>query len=213
MVYLHWLKSKVKVWQLKANRIIEEVQETILQTYPRAVVSVTGSYYTKCFVPWSNFNFSVSAVDSHGSKIKPEEMMDCLVTEFSRKSDMLNQIKYGTINHRTYRGQQLTMLSLECKEEFDKRKIEINLREDKTPYRIENIIQAYMKTYKFLEPLYYVLKKFLHNTELCNLSESVKNQGERDVDEILMLAWSWIVYADIDDCGIVSKYEISAEDT
>jgi hypothetical protein len=94
MVYLHWLKSKVTVWQLKANRIIEEVQETILQTYPRAVVNVTGSYYTKCFVPWSNFNFNVSAVDSHGSKIKPEEMMDCLVTEFSRKSDMLNQIKY-----------------------------------------------------------------------------------------------------------------------
>lgn len=73
------------------------------------------------------------------------------------------------------------MLSLECKEEFDNRKIEINLREDKTPYRIENVIQSYMKTYKFLEPLYFVLKKFLYNTKLCNLSENAKNLGERDV--------------------------------
>lgn len=51
-----------------------------------------GSYYTKCFVPWSNFNFNVIAYDGH-SKVKPEEMMDRLVQEFSKKSDLLNQIK------------------------------------------------------------------------------------------------------------------------
>lgn len=73
----------------------------------------------------------------------------------------------------------MTVLSLECKEEFDNRKIEINLREEKQLHRIENVIMLYMKTYKFLEPLYFVLKKFLFNTKLCNLSDNPKNAGER----------------------------------
>ncbi len=69
----------------------------------------------------------------------------------------------------------MTVLNLECKEEFDNRKIEISLREDKNLHRTENIIMMYMKTYKFLEPVYFVLKKFLFNMKLCNLSDSTKN--------------------------------------
>lgn len=65
----------------------------------------------------------------------------------------------------------MTILKLECKEEFDNRRIEISLREDKNLHRIENIITKYIQTYKFLEPLYFVLKKFLYNTKLCNGSD------------------------------------------
>lgn len=93
LVYLKWLRNKLTSWHQKAERIIEEVIDTIMQTFPGATVSLTGSYYTKCFVPWSNFNFNVVAHDSHQKQIKPEEMMDRLVTEFSKKSNMLNQIK------------------------------------------------------------------------------------------------------------------------
>ena len=69
----------------------------------------------------------------------------------------------------------MTVLNLECKEEFDNRKIEISLREDNSLHRTENIITMYMKTYKFLEPVYFVLKKFLFNMKLCNLSDASKN--------------------------------------
>lgn len=93
LVYLKWLKSKLQVWSHKAERIINEVVDTIQHTYPGATVNITGSYHTKCFVPWSNFNFNVVAQDMHQNKIKPEDMMDRLVQEFSKKSNMLNQIK------------------------------------------------------------------------------------------------------------------------
>ena len=69
----------------------------------------------------------------------------------------------------------MAVLNLECKEEFDNRKIEISLREDKHLHRTENVITMYMKTYKFLEPVYFVLKKFLYNMKLCNLSDSSKS--------------------------------------
>lgn len=38
MVYLKWLKSKLDLWHHKAERIIREVEDTILQTYPAATV-------------------------------------------------------------------------------------------------------------------------------------------------------------------------------
>lgn len=84
---------KLQVWGHKADRIINEVVDTIMHTFPGATVTITGSYYTKNYVPWSNFNFNVVAQDAHQTKIKPEDMMDRLVTEFSKKSNMLNQIK------------------------------------------------------------------------------------------------------------------------
>ena len=93
LVYLKWLKSKLQTWSVKAERIINEVVDTIQQTYPGATVNITGSYHTKYYVPWSNFNFNVVAQDSSQNKVKPEEMMDRLVNEFSKKSNMLNQIK------------------------------------------------------------------------------------------------------------------------
>lgn len=93
LVYLKWLKMKLQVWSHKAERIINEVVDTIMHTFPGATVTITGSYHTKNYVPWSNFNFNVVAQDPHQNKIKPEDMMDRLVAEFSKKSNMLNQIK------------------------------------------------------------------------------------------------------------------------
>lgn len=93
LVYLRWLKAKLDAWNHKAERIISEVVDTIMHTFPGATVSITGSYFTRNFVPWSNFNFNVVAQDPQQVKIKPEDMMDRLVTEFSKKSNMLNQIK------------------------------------------------------------------------------------------------------------------------
>lgn len=61
----------------------------------------------------------------------------------------------------------MSKMRLDCKEEYDCRVIEISCREDRNLHRTEKIITEYMKTYRFLEPLYFVLKKFLHNTKLC----------------------------------------------
>lgn len=61
---------------------------------------------------------------------------------------------------------------MECKEEYNGRKIDISLREDKHMHKIDDIIKDYMEKYKFLQPLYFVLKKFLYNAKLCSLSES-----------------------------------------
>lgn len=93
MVYLRWLKLKLAPWKQKAERIINEVIETIKNVYPEATVNVVGSYYTGFYVPWSNFNFNVVAIDHSGTKIKPEEALDILSNEFGRKLDMLSQIK------------------------------------------------------------------------------------------------------------------------
>ena len=53
--------------------------------------------------------------------------------------------------------------------------MEICFKEDKKMYRIENIIKTYMESYRFLEPLYFVLKKFFLNTNLCSSYEFGSN--------------------------------------
>jgi hypothetical protein len=74
------------------------------------------------------------------------------------------------------------MLKLDCNKEYDHRKIEISLREDKNLHKTENIINEYFKAYRYLEPLYFVLKKFLYNTNLCKISEP-SNRNEYPVKE------------------------------
>jgi len=93
--YLSWLNLKLEAWKPKAEKIIEEIITTIRTSFPNPDTNVilTGSYYTGYFVPWSNFNFSVNAVDLNGNKLKPEETMDVLVKEFSKKNELLSQIK------------------------------------------------------------------------------------------------------------------------
>ena len=66
----------------------------------------------------------------------------------------------------------MATLKLECKEQFDSRIVEISCKEDRNLHRTENIVKEYVKTYKFLEPLYYVLNKFFLNTKLSKESEN-----------------------------------------
>lgn len=93
-VYIRYLSNKIKEWRPKAEKIIEEVTDTIKLKYPEASVNLTGSYYHEYFVPWSNFNFVVVAHDPVQRKlIDPETMLESLVSEFAKKSELLVQIK------------------------------------------------------------------------------------------------------------------------
>lgn len=93
--YLSWLTDKIDRWKPKAEKIIQEVMDTVRLAFPNkdTKVTITGSYYTGYYVPWSNINFTVSAVDMNGNKVKPEEMMEVLVKKFSTKDQLLNKIK------------------------------------------------------------------------------------------------------------------------
>lgn len=197
-VYLGWLTNKLEAWKPKAETIIDEVVNTIKRAFPKSnpevQVTLVGSYKTGHFVPWSNFNFNVVAYDSNGRKIPPEEMMTTLAEDFSQKLNILSQIKM-------YKGSTVTILKLECRKEYDSRRIEISLREDKYLLKTEEIITNYMKTYKFLQPLYFVLKKFLFNTKLCALSDP-------NSVELFDLGRTQLIHAYFDDSGTLSEYEI-----
>jgi hypothetical protein len=108
----------------------------------------------------------------------------------------------------------VTALKLECKQEYDSRRIEIFFKEERSYYRQENIIKEYMRTYKYLEPLYFVLKKFLYNVGLCNNSESASSSGSQEglfsytlILMIVALFQSMKYQLKIPDTDIVQKFD------
>lgn len=67
-----------------------------------------------------------------------------------------------------------------------------------------------MKTYKYLEPLYYVLKKFLYNTNLCNKNDSERDEGLFSYTLILMIValfQSMKYQLKIPETDIVQKFD------
>lgn len=96
-VYIRYLSNKIKEWRPKAEKIIEEVTDTIKFKYPEATVNLTGSYHHEHFVPWSNFNFMVVAMDPVQRKmVEPDTLLESLVQEFAKKNELLVQIKYAS---------------------------------------------------------------------------------------------------------------------
>ena len=64
------------------------------------------------------------------------------------------------------KGPKGAFIELRCGSRYEERRVFINLREDKNQYRVEDLIQRYMGTFKCLKPLYYVLVKLFANLRI-----------------------------------------------
>lgn len=160
--YVQWMQSQLNDWVGRANEVIKHSVETIKSVYPNAVVAMYGDYHTGLFTPWSDFDINCVAYEDTDQldKVSPEVVSQTLSRVFEQDSSIFKAVRCGE------RGPKSAFLELECGSRYQDRRVFINLREDKSQHRAEELIRRYLETFKFVRPLYYVLVKFFKNMML-----------------------------------------------
>lgn len=161
--YVQWMQSQLNAWMDRANDIIRHSVEAIKQAYPHAVVVMYGEYHTGLFTPWSDFDINCVAYEDADQlqKVPLEVVSRTLGKVFAQDTSIFKEVLGGG-----EKGPKGAFIELRCGSRYEERRVFINLREDKNQYRVEDLIQRYMETFKCLKPLYYVLVKLFANLGL-----------------------------------------------
>jgi hypothetical protein len=116
----------------------------------------------------------VAATENSGMNgprsITPEELQKILEETFSQKYDLVEDIR--ALNGNS----SICMLRVKCKDKYFGQRIEISLRDAKfLQNRTDQSVIDYIKKYKSLKPIYYVVKTFLYNMGLSGSSSGLSS--------------------------------------